>query len=71
LTNASTLSPYCSLATGESTIYAFAWRSNSNFIAYDGSNTLLGVRPIIKLSASVYVIDGNGTYASPYTIGNV
>lgn len=46
------------------------WNPKGRFFAGDTSDYLNGVRPVLALASSVIVTGGDGTYESPYLIGN-
>ena len=46
------------------------WSANYRHIGVSSSNESYGLRPVISLSSSVYVIDGSGTLDDPYIIEN-
>ena len=49
------------------------WHSSSYVAdAYQqgGTNTLNGLRPVLKLASTVKVTGGTGTYTDPYQISN-
>ena len=48
--------------------FTYYWQSNSSTINAIHSDTVLGIRPIIKLKSSVVVVGGSGTDQDPYTI---
>lgn len=46
------------------------WNANSRGIDSTNSNFAYGLRPVVNLSSTVYVVDGDGTMSSPYKIAN-
>lgn len=46
------------------------WNANYRHIGISSSNNSYGLRPVISLSSSVYVVDGSGTLDDPYIIEN-
>ena len=47
---------------------SYFWSQKSNVIDVSRSDSVLGVRPVIKLKSSIVVTGGNGTYHEPYVI---
>ena len=48
---------------------SFNWQPAYRIVSRDDSIYLFGVRPVLYLESSVYVIGGSGTYTDPYVIG--
>ena len=46
------------------------WDSSSRGINFSSDSYVIGLRPVISLSSTVYVTGGSGTIDDPYTIGN-
>ena len=53
-----------------SSLYGVYWDPSSRVINYSNEEGGCGLRPIIRLSSSVYVTGGSGTMDDPYTIAN-
>ena len=47
-----------------------AFWNPDNRVIFTGNNKSYGIRPVIKLSSSVVVLDGDGTLGNPYIISN-
>lgn len=45
------------------------WNAKERIISSSDTSYSYGIRPIIKLKSSVYIISGTGTYEDPYVIG--
>ena len=60
---------YYWIGTFVSSEYGILWRKR--YVSYERSSvSLYGVRPVIKLDNSVFIVSGSGTYEDPYQIGN-
>ncbi len=46
------------------------WDSNYDYVAYGSAHGNYGVRPVLRLAASVLITGGSGTYKDPYIISN-
>ena len=46
------------------------WDSNYDYVAYGSAHGNYGVRPVLRLAASVLITGGSGTYNDPYIISN-
>ena len=56
---------YTSLST-----LTFSWIPDSRSVNNHSSSVLYGVRPILRLESSVFIVGGSGTYEDPYLIRN-
>ena len=48
--------------------FSHAWVASERVVGYTLSNSLAGIRPVLRLDNSVVVVDGDGTYENPYII---
>lgn len=48
----------------------FYWDPNTRYIGSANSSYPLGIRPILRLESSVFIVSGTGSYADPYNISN-
>ena len=48
--------------------YSLYWYPDFRLVYANVSNSLYGIRPVLKLDSSIIVTGGDGTYESPYTI---
>ena len=53
-----------------SSIFTFFWFPNNRFVYDNDSYIVIGVRPVLRLASSVFVVGGSGTYEDPYQISN-
>lgn len=53
-----------------SSIFTFYWYPNNRFVYDNDSYIVIGVRPVLRLASSVFVVGGSGTYEDPYQISN-
>ena len=54
-----------------SSVYTLAWYPASRKVSYTESAVSYGVRPVIKLDASILATGGGGTMTNPYTISTI
>ena len=52
------------------TFTAFDWYPGERYVSYNGSKYAHGIRPVLRLAASVLITGGSGTYKDPYIISN-
>ena len=48
----------------------YYWDGIMNYLSDSNTNINFGLRPVIKLDANVYVVDGDGSIDNPYKIAN-
>ena len=59
------------LATNfDKTTTNYYWDGVRNYLSDSNTNINFGLRPVIKLDANVYVVDGDGSIDNPYKIAN-
>jgi len=61
---------WISLVNDLNTMQLFNWYPLERQVRFSASNSSYGIRPVLRLSSTVVVVDGDGTYESPYKISN-